>query len=669
MSVKSTMKEIKPAFWLSNAQEACERLAYFGIRAVLPLMMVSVGTGGLGLSMGQKGVIYGIWAFIQCLVPMVSGGYSESFGYKKSLIVAFIINTLGYLLMANVLNVATLLTGSAILDPTINFWIMLLAGCTIGLGTAIFKPPVQGIVAKSLTKKSSGFGFGLFYWVVNIGGFLAPMLATWLRGNDQAPTWHYVFYGAAFVTLFNLVITLLFFREPKRTAKELKKAKETSASDVFFKTLGTLWNDKSMMFFLLIVSGFWLMFMQLWDLLPNFLEEWVDRRAVGEFLLQIPLISGLDWYESNGALKPEMVINIDSFAIILFVLPLSALFSKFKMMTALITGMVISVIGFVLGGLTMSGGIACLAIFIFAIGEIICSPKFSEYIGMTAPKDKKAIYMGFSNIPFAIGWAAGNFLSGPLYGFFSSKLEIGHKWLANHGITNVPADKLDITNAQQFLMDKMGMKKEELPELIKNSGKDLAELKQMLADRGLALSDNCQKNYDEALSKFEGSNLEEFTKELGDKLNSCQLKEAQNAIDLQNLMDIVKSKGVTEVPVDYCNIECVVDKVQEIEKVPDSFAATEVLWNSASPWLVWVVLGFIGILSMVGMIAFYFKSDMSKMDEAKESEDDEESDEDSEEESDEDSEEKSEEDSEEKSEEKEAEKLAEKKLEEEEKTE
>ena len=110
MDAFKNMKTIKPAFWLANAQEACERLAYFGIRAILPLMMVSVGTGGLGLDMAQKGIIYGVWAFIQCIIPMVSGGFAESFGYKKSLIVAFIINTCGYLLMANILNVATIIS-------------------------------------------------------------------------------------------------------------------------------------------------------------------------------------------------------------------------------------------------------------------------------------------------------------------------------------------------------------------------------------------------------------------------------------------------------------------------------------------------------------------------------------------------------------------------------
>ena len=102
-------KGIKPAFWLANALEACERLAYFGIRAILPLMMVSTTSGGLGLSYTQLGIIYGVWALLQCLIPMVSGGFSESFGYKKTLIVAYVINICGYVMMANILRLSELL--------------------------------------------------------------------------------------------------------------------------------------------------------------------------------------------------------------------------------------------------------------------------------------------------------------------------------------------------------------------------------------------------------------------------------------------------------------------------------------------------------------------------------------------------------------------------------
>lgn len=529
------LKGIKPAFWLANALEACERLAYFGIRAILPLMMVSTTSGGLGLSYTQLGIIYGVWALLQCLIPMVSGGFSESFGYKKTLIVAYVINICGYVMMANILRLSELLalfSDGMMSVPKVNFVLMLISGCTIGVGTAIFKPPVQGTVAKSLNEKNSGFGFGLFYWVVNVGGFLAPLCASALRGSSETPTWHYVFFSAALVTTVNLILTLCFFKEPERSEKEKAKHAKDSMASVFKGTIRTLWNDKPMLCFLLIVSGFWLMFMQLWDLLPNFLNEWVDRRGVGEALLSGAMaldgtsaetlkkamepggmgMDALGWatkfvlkFLEDGALKPEMIINIDSAAIILFVLPLSAIFSRFRMMTSLVLGMVISVVGFVLSGMTMSGGIACLAIFIFAIGEIICSPKFSEYIGMTAPEDKKAIYMGYSNIPFAIGWALGNFLSGPLYQGFSSKEMLAKKFLEeHHGLHHESLKGLDLDGAM------------------------------------------------------------------------ARLQDVQGGIDV--------------------------------------FQANELLWNAYNPWIVWIILGSIGVASMVGMIVFYFKSGMHARD-------------------------------------------------------
>jgi MFS family permease len=268
------------------------------------------------------------------------------------------------------------------------------------------------------------------------------------------------------------------------------------------ETLAILWNDKMTLLFLLIVSGFWLMFMQLWDLLPNFLDEWVDRRSVGNWLSQFSIFKS--FLESDNSLKPEMIINIDSAAIICLVLPLSALFARFRMMTALILGMVISVIGFVMTGMFTSGLMACIAVFIFAIGEIICSPKFDEYIGMTAPEDKKAIYMGFVNIPFAIGWALGNFLSGPLYETFSSKPMLAKKYLIEQGV--------DPTSLNEITADEL------------------------------------------------------------------------------------------------------MQKLQTVTNTSDAFEATHVLWETYTPWIVWIILGSIGFASMVGMIVFYYKSGMAAKD-------------------------------------------------------
>jgi POT family proton-dependent oligopeptide transporter len=407
------IRTMKWNFWVANGIEALERLAFFGVRAVVGLYMYGE-TSALGLTMTQKGLIFGIWALIQCLVPMVSGGYTDAYGYRRSMYVAFAINIIGYCTMAN----------------ADGFWLMMLAACLVGTGTAIFKPPVQGMVAKSLNESNSSLGFGIFYLLVNVGGLLAPLLAAALRGDPETnPTWHYVFYGAAVVTAMAFIPATLLFREPEIDPA----AKEKSPFQVFSDTMSTLWRDQPMLRFLLVVSGFWFMFMQLWDLLPNFLDEWVDTRDVGAIASGALGSMADSWLLADGALKPEMLINIDSAAIVLLVLPLSWFFGRFRMMTSLVLGMVIATVGFTMSGMSQAGTFAAIMIFVFAIGEIICSPKFSEFIGMTAPPDKKAIYMGYSNIPFAIGWAVGNWASGPLYDAFSSRTMLARRWLVEQG--------------------------------------------------------------------------------------------------------------------------------------------------------------------------------------------------------------------------------------------
>ncbi len=485
------IRGMKWNFWIANLIESFERLAFFGVRAVVGLYIFG-DNSVLHLSMTEKGWIFGIWALIQCLVPMVSGGYTESFGYRKSMYVAFSINIVGYCLMAN----------------AVGFWSMLASACLVGLGTAIFKPPVQGSVAKSLNEGNSGLGFGIFYWMVNVGGFFAPMMAAAVRGNDQNPTWEYVFYGAAIATAINFIPATFLFREPELDPEARKK----KPMKVFKDTMTTLWRDKYMLRFLLIVSGFWFMFMQLWDLLPNFIDEWVDTRDVGALIAtededallarsnaaalaavdpaaakvaiaeaeeiaaakaagtyeepeppakepapaaaddaeeeKGPALLSRAWFEesflmSDGRAKPELLINIDALTILLLVLPLSWFFGRYRMMVSLVLGMAIGLVGFVGAGLSQAGMFVGFMIFIFAIGEIICSPKFSEYIGMTAPPDKKAIYMGYSNIPFAIGWAGGNWLSGPLYDWLSSRNTLAQRWLVdNTGMARDVAEEL-----------------------------------------------------------------------------------------------------------------------------------------------------------------------------------------------------------------------------------
>lgn len=472
--------QMSSMFWVANGSEAFERLAFFGVRAILPLYMFG-NDSVLHLSMTEKGIIFGVWALIQCLLPMVSGGYTEAYGYRKSLVVAFGLNTLGYILMANIV---TLADGS----HWGHFGFMMAAACLVGTGTAIFKPPVQGMVAKTLNEGNSSLGFGIFYWVVNIGGALAPTIAALIRGTEEDPTWNNVFYGAAIVSVINLIYCLVLFIEPE---KDETKAGQSPIM-VFTKTMKQLWQDKAMFRFLIIISGFWLMFMQIWDLLPNFIEEWVDARDVGGALTSLVGEGAKALLTADGALKPEMMININSFTIILLVLPLTWFLGRYSMLFSLILGMAIAMVGFLGAGIGHVGYMVALFIFIFSIGEIICSPKFSEYVGMSAPPDKKAQYMGYSNMPFAFGWFIGNILSGPLYDTFSSKTRL----------------------AGRYLTEQLGMS----PDALK------------------ALGDK------------------EILSTLADKL------------------------GV------------------------DEYAATETLWQTYHPWVIWLMLGSVGLASLIGMV-------------------------------------------------------------------
>ena len=421
-STLSLVASLPANFWYANLMEILERLAFFGVRAIAPLYLVAKsGDNGLGLTYTQKGTIYAWWALIQCLVPMVSGGYTERYGYRKSLVVAFLVNIAGYLCMANSKPIADALAGQGYGE--MGYWVFLFAACCIAFGTAIFKPPCHGTIAKTTDEKTSSMGWGLFYWVVNIGGALAPMAAAQLRGDIN---WHYVFYGAAIVTALNFLPLFILYREPKREAPK-EGEEHQNAFEVFMNSILTILKDPRLVVFLLIFSCFWLMFMQLWDLLPNFIDEWVDTSDVA------PLFAWFSegWVLPNGQAKPEMLINIDAIAIIALVLIISWLIRKINKVAAMIIGMVISLFGFVGAGYTTLGWMCCLMIFVFAIGEMTCSPTFSAYIGLIAPKDKKALYMGYSNIPFAIGWALGNLVGGYFYDHYGAKAELAMKHLAS----------------------------------------------------------------------------------------------------------------------------------------------------------------------------------------------------------------------------------------------
>ena len=53
------------AFWMVNLIEMLERLAYYGVRVVIPIYIAQADSpGGLHFSQTDKGIIFAVWALI-----------------------------------------------------------------------------------------------------------------------------------------------------------------------------------------------------------------------------------------------------------------------------------------------------------------------------------------------------------------------------------------------------------------------------------------------------------------------------------------------------------------------------------------------------------------------------------------------------------------------------
>jgi POT family proton-dependent oligopeptide transporter len=203
-------RKFPPTFWVANTMEIFERMAWYGFYAVSSLYITGAReTGALGLSDEQRGIIQGIIPFLLYLFPVITGALADKFGYKRTFFTAYAIMTPAYWLLGR---------------PD-GFWGFFFVFLLVAIGAATFKPVVVGTVGHVTSKDTKAMGFGIFYMMVNIGGFAGPLVAGVVRNNLG---WPWVFNMSAIWIGCNFLWLLIFYREPEgRTrglAEELSQA-------------------------------------------------------------------------------------------------------------------------------------------------------------------------------------------------------------------------------------------------------------------------------------------------------------------------------------------------------------------------------------------------------------------------------------------------------------
>lgn len=189
------IRSFPPTFYIANTMEIFERMAWYGFYAVSSLYITGPKeTGALGFTSEQRGQLQAIVPFLLYLFPVVTGALADRYGYKRMFLIAYTGMVIAYYM----------------LGQFETFWSFLGAFMMVAVSAAIFKPVVVGTIARVTNEHNSATGFGIFYMMVNVGGFIGPLVAGAIRGIS----WDYVFIACSTWAFINLIIVSLFYKEP-----------------------------------------------------------------------------------------------------------------------------------------------------------------------------------------------------------------------------------------------------------------------------------------------------------------------------------------------------------------------------------------------------------------------------------------------------------------------
>ena len=387
MSLAQRFAEVREgferSFWVANVSEIFERLAYYGSFASLANYLRET----LNFPTQQTGTLTGIFGGMVWFLAIFGGAVADKLGFRRALSLAYLILTAAYFLLGSI--------GAPWLAPARNAVpLELFVGCILilpALGISLVKPSVVGTTARASRENVRSLGYSIYYTMVNIGGAAGPLAASLARRHLGAGKIFYIAAAVVFVMFF-LVVTL--FREPKRSDDVPKPSVGET-----LRNFVTVMRNPKFMIFLLIFTGYWIVFWQQWIVMPVYLHEYV-----------------------NKDIDVELVLVTDSILVIACTILVNYLLRKVAAFSAIVLGTLVSSLCWLVLVWRPSMWGAVGAIAVLAIGEMIQQPRYYEYISRLAPPGQQGTYMGFGFLPLGIGSLIGGWFGGKMLHYFGEQM-------------------------------------------------------------------------------------------------------------------------------------------------------------------------------------------------------------------------------------------------------
>ncbi|MBV9075477.1 MAG: MFS transporter [Acidobacteria bacterium] len=389
MSFNQRLHEIRTGFerpfWVANITELFERLSYYAAFASLARYLHEA----LRFPLDQASSLTGLFGGLVWFLAAFGGAFADRLGFRRALSLAYLILSCSYFLLGSL--------AASWLAP-IRDRVPLVALVTVvlmlpALGIALVKPCVVGTTARASSENVRSIGYSIYYTLVNIGGAAGPYVASWVHQRMRVEN---VFRVAAISVFLMFFAVLLFFREPRRAGEA-----QTASLGQALRNFGTVISNPRFMLFLVIFSGYWIVYWQEFIILPLYVHEYV-----------------------NASTDTELMLITGPLVVICFTVLVSLLTQKIPAFTAVVIGSLITSLAWVvlIASPTVTGAYATLVV--VAIGEITQSPRYYEYISRLAPSGQQGTYMGFAFLPIGIGSLIAGVFGGKLIHHFG---EVTHQ--------------------------------------------------------------------------------------------------------------------------------------------------------------------------------------------------------------------------------------------------
>ncbi len=381
-------------FWTANCTELLERSAWYSVASFVVIYLGQLGLGEYWPSTLSSSVLWGLIYFL----PILSGTIADQVGFKRSLLMAFILLAGGYVIIGlpawSGLGELTDPPPAEITAGTGTVATVIAGILVLGIGASFIKPCISGTVQKTAGARAT-LAFAIFYLVINIGSVLGRVVGWSVR--KQLGLSYIWAVGAGFCVLAFFFVWLAH-RDPRQP--EMDKVKPRKSVGRILADMVLVLRNPRFSVFLLLSSGFWLLYNQVYNLFPLYWKKVVESDPAADIYT---------------AANPAVIIA--------FQLVVTRLFGKMRPVRSIVVGnvligtaMLVNIVPVLCFDSIRTGawewlpvgalfGIASVAI--IAFGELFAAPRAYEYIGALAPKGQEGLFLGYANLPVALGALAG----------------------------------------------------------------------------------------------------------------------------------------------------------------------------------------------------------------------------------------------------------------------